>query len=117
MGGHAIGDYTGGSGGVVIFDGGFTVPVDRVMVNGGVADRVEETGCANGAAGTVYYTETDTLVIDNKGIKLTAATTVNIPEAKHTDSTNAISELAKKFIVQGKARTIIKGEHSGLTFN
>ena len=117
MGGYAIGDYTGGSGGVVIFDGGFFVPVDRVMVNGGVSERKEETGCANGAAGTVYYTETDTLVIDNKGVTLTAATTVDIPVEKQNNSFEGLSELAKKLIVQGNARLIIKGEHSGLTFN
>jgi hypothetical protein len=37
MGGYGVGNATSGSGGVVILDGNFTVPADRVKVNGGVA--------------------------------------------------------------------------------
>lgn len=116
-GGYGIGEFTSGSGGVVVFDGGFNVPQDDVHVNGGVSDQDTESGCGNGAAGTVYRVEEDSLVVDNKGIRLEAATTVAIPEERQHNSAKGLSELAKKLVVQGKANLIIKGEHYGLTFN
>ena len=116
-GGYGIGEFTSGSGGVVVFDGGFNVPQDDVHVNGGVSDQDTESGCGNGAAGTVYRVEEDSLVVDNKGIKLEAATTVAIPEERQHNSAKGLSELSKKLVVQGKANLIIKGEHFGLTFN
>ena len=79
-GGYAIGDHTSGSGGVIVFDGGFSVPTDRVVVNGGVAQRKTESGCANGAPGSVFRVEDDSLVIDNKDIKVEAETVLTIPK-------------------------------------
>lgn len=58
QGGYASGEgVTSGSGGVVIFDGGFDVPQNRVITNGGVASVESENGCANGASGTVFRVE------------------------------------------------------------
>ena len=118
MGGYAVGNATSGSGGVVIFDGNFTVPADRVKVNGGVSlDTKIETGCANGAAGTIFYTSTDSLVIDNKGSNSTAATAVEIPVEKQRNSAKSLPEISNKLIIDGSARLLIVGEHFGLTFN
>lgn len=116
-GGYGVGDFTSGSGGVVVFDGNFNVAQDGVVVNGGVAASGEESGCGNGAAGTTYRSKDDSLVIDNKGIKVLAATTATIPKERQHNSSKGISELSKKLTVTGKARLIIKGEHYGLTFN
>lgn len=117
MGGHAIGDYTAGSGGVVVFDGGFKVSADKVFVNGGVAERQDESGCANGASGTVYRVEEDSLVIDNKGTKVEASTVLSIPEERTHQSEQSLPELTRVLTVTGKANLAIKGMHSYLTFD
>lgn len=116
-GGYAIGDHTSGSGGVVVFDGGFQVSADKVFVNGGVAQREDESGCANGASGTIYRVEDESLVIDNKNIKVEASTVLTIPEERSHESEKGLPELTKILTVSGKANLTIKGIHKSLTFN
>ena len=95
------------------------MPSDRVHVNGGIAElsKEHESGCANGAAGTVYYVDEDILKIDNKGNTVTATTGVNIPDWKIRNTEKDMSELASKLFVTGSANLIIKGQHAGLTFD
>ena len=102
---------------MVVFDGTFNVAQNNVIANGGVAQKESDSGCGNGAAGTVYRVDEDSLIIDNRGIKVESATGVTIPEWRQHNSEKGISELAKSLTVQGRARLIIKGEHFGLTFN
>lgn len=117
-GGYSSGeDVTSGSGGIVIFDGGFEVPQNRVITNGGVASYESENGCANGASGTVFRIEEDSLNLDNKGIPTLASTTIEIPEDRQHNGSKGIPELASNVVIRGNSRLVINGEHFGLTFN
>ena len=116
-GGYAIGDYSAGSGGVIIFDGGFSLSTDQVYANGGKSQRDDESGCANGASGTVYRVNDDSLVIDNKDIKVESSTVLSIPEERSHESEKGLPELAKILTVTGKGNMVIRGMHSALTFD
>lgn len=57
QGGHGTLSHYGGSGGVIIFDGGFSVRTQQVTAAGGssVKSDINQDGCGNGAAGTLFY--------------------------------------------------------------
>lgn len=93
------------------------MPQNRVITNGGVASVESENGCANGASGTVFRIEADSLNLDNKGIPVTAATTISIPGDRYHNGSKSLPELASTVVLQGNANLVIEGEHFGLTFN
>jgi len=115
-GGYSLGDYTAGSGGMVVLDS-LQIEFNNIVVHGGLSHNKNKSGCANGAAGSLYIMDTDMLVIDNNNYPVAAATTVKIPKARQHNSSKGLSELAKSLLVRGQANLIIKGEHFGLTFN
>ena len=88
-------------------------------MNGGIHKKNDEIkgNCANGGAGTVFNAEKDLLLVDNRNISTSAATTLVIPKSKQHNSEKGISELARGFVVTGKSNVMIKGEHYGLTFD
>ena len=49
-------------------------------MNGGLSQDEHQSGCANGAAGTLYIADADMLIIDNQNHPVAAATTVRIPK-------------------------------------
>lgn len=119
QGGQGIGEYGGGSGGVIVFDDQFHLTTSRVKVNGGQADMEidqEDAGCMNGGSGTIYYKFNDTLVMDNAEMNSTAFTIVKVPEGK-TAINGDQQELAKKLYVQQGARVLVFGEHKDMTFD
>jgi hypothetical protein len=67
----------GGSGGAIVWHGvtnsgsNSTVGSEVAVVSGGLrSNRVtDENGCGNGAAGVTYYSETDEIIVANKGVK------------------------------------------------
>ena len=65
----------------------------------------------------MYRVEDDSLVIDNKDIKVESSTVVSIPEFRQHESSKGLSELTKVLTVTGKANLVIRGEHFGLTFD
>lgn len=71
-----------------------------MLVNGGV-QQDEDSVCGNGASGTVYRKNEDSLVIDNNDIPVHAFTTAAIPLDRQHNSSKGISELAKKLTVRG----------------
>lgn len=120
-GGYAIGDdiqHTSGSGGVVIFDGGFSVAHSNVVVNGGVGPEENNVkGCRNGASGTVYDKQLDQLTVDNRGTPVLSRTVLTIPEERADNSVQGLSEIASNFVVQGQSNVRILGGHTGITFD
>jgi hypothetical protein len=68
MGGIGTNGNYGGSGGVIVFDGGFSALPEQVSTAGGAAINApfNTNGCGNGAAGTVYYKKESRLIIDNE---------------------------------------------------
>ena len=115
-GGYSLGEYTAGSGGIVIVDG-FTLHMSNVVVHGGKSHNKNKSGCANGAAGSFYTSDSDLLIIDNEEIPVAAATVVKIPKSRQHRSEKGESELSKALVVRGQANLIISGEHYGLTFD
>ena len=76
--------------------------LELVKVNGGLAESSKlESGCANGAAGTLYVVDSDLLVIDNQNNTVTAATNVKIPLSRQHNSQKNVSEVAKFLVVRG----------------
>jgi len=64
-GGYGRGNSFSGAGGVVVFDEGFDIPHDQVDISGGISESADESGCQNGAAGTLWYRPSDHLVVKN----------------------------------------------------
>ncbi len=77
QGGYGTNGNYGGSGGVIVLDGNVGITPAQVSTQGGSAfnSTLNVDGCGNGAAGTLYYTTTDSLIIDNES-KLTPKKTV-----------------------------------------
>jgi hypothetical protein len=112
-GGNGANGSFGGSGGVIIFDGGFDVRTEQVTAAGGAAYNTEINidGCGNGAAGTLYYKNHSKLVIDNEN-KLTPKKT--IVQAKHILQKNkhTPSVIAKHILIDGGADVYIANNHN-----
>jgi hypothetical protein len=107
-GGYSVGNHTSGAGGVIVFDENFHIPFKQVHANGGVANDQGEGGCRNGAAGTVWMVQNDTLVVDNNKTDSTQFTTVRMPGAvqqeekvMHTIIPADAKKKKKKKITQG----------------
>lgn len=105
QGGHGTHSNYGGSGGVIIFDGGFSVRHEQVTAAGGssVKSSINQDGCGNGAAGTLFYRHESKLVVDNEN-KPTPKKTVlvaNNPNKPGAESQPSI--LAKTVEIVGQA--------------
>lgn len=59
-----------------MFDGGFE-PEIQVAVNGGSSAQQSENGCEVGAAGTLYYKQSERLIVDNKNRLTQQATSID----------------------------------------
>ena len=115
QGGYGIGRFSGGSGGVVVFDNEFHMPSINVNVKGGQADIDDYgDGCKNGASGTIWLKKNDTLVIDNKEMNSTAFTRLRVPHAKPLVEDR--QQLSKVLLLKNYARAIVIGEHKDMTF-
>ena len=115
-GGLGIGEYSGGSGGVVVLDNQLALSSLQVHVGGGAADRNDtEDGCMNGGAGTIYHRFNDTLVVDNEGVNTTALTSVKISGEK--DLVDDKFQLVKKLYIVNGARLEVVEDHEDLTFD
>ena len=62
-----MGDFGGGSGGVVVLDLQSALESTHfIHTNGGVAEKTDsEDGCLVGGAGTIYQVLNDTLIVKN----------------------------------------------------
>ena len=112
-GGYGTGKNYGGSGGVIVFDGGFELRPEQVSTAGGLAMKTETNhdGCGNGAAGTTFYAAQNKLLIDNEH-KLTTKKTVIKPVVA-ADGTATIADVVQ---LQGFAQVYINSQdHFHLT--
>ena len=112
-GGYGTGKNFGGSGGVIVFDGGFELRPEQVSTAGGLAMKTEinHDGCGNGAAGTLFYAAQNKLLIDNEH-KLTTKKTVIKPVVA-SDGSATIADVVQ---LEGFAQVYIKSEdHFHLT--
>ena len=73
-----LGSYSG-SGGVIVFDKNFTLPIEQATAYGGVSDVDTEGGCGNGAAGSIWYKTEDSLIINNNKTVTDKMTVIKIP--------------------------------------
>ena len=77
MGGYGSNGNFGGSGGVIVFDGGFSIRAQQIRTSGGISvnTKLNIGGCGNGAAGTLFYKNLSKLIVDND-YKLTDKKTI-----------------------------------------
>jgi len=100
-GNGANGNY-GGSGGVIVFDGNFNVRTQQVSAAGGGAynSKLNEDGCGNGGAGTLYIKNQSRLIVDNENKLSPKKTVLTAKRNMHTDSPSII---AKHILIDGGA--------------
>ena len=79
-GGNGFLGSLSGSGGVIVFDKNFTIPVDQVSAYGGLVDNQTGDGCGNGAAGSIWYRTEDSLIIKNNKTITDKMTVIKIPQ-------------------------------------
>lgn len=115
VGGFGTQGAFSGSGGVIVLDDNFAIPVEQVSANGGTADVETEGGCGNGAAGTIWYRPEDALYVDNKDTETDKMTVVTIPPASQVPEQPEV--LAKKLVVQGRSNLGVQGEHRSVAFD
>jgi len=62
-------------------------------------DRNETDGCANGAAGTIWYKTSDRLIVDNKNVTTARFTLLTPPPGSQDDSGSHL--VAEDMLIQG----------------
>ncbi len=77
-GGFGNGNGLGGSGGIIVFDGNFSLDLNLTNTAGGLGSNLSSfsDGCSNGAAGTVYSVTQRTLFVNNQGRTTTQKTSL-----------------------------------------
>lgn len=115
QGGFGIGGQYGGSGGVIVFDGGFSLNETQVTTAGGAAINApgNTNGCGNGGAGTVWYRNLDRLYVDNEG-KQTMKPTMLTPPPNQVTNGSAPQKIASSILIQGSANVQFKNVSSWL---
>ena len=115
-GGIGVGKTGGGSGGVIVFDDAFEIPSEQVEANGGKSDHETEDGCANGAAGTIWYKPKDFLLVDNQFLPSNKKTVIKVPKiSSFHEGINYV--LADRLTLQKSARVLMHGWHTRVQFD
>lgn len=131
VGGHGVGHAGAGSGGVIVLEGGveskvlnstnetekpFELDLDA---SGGLSDYTtgepDYDGCANGAAGTIFFREFDTLIVDNKNKITDKFTRMEAPT--YHKKLNEAHLVAKRIVLAGKSKGAVVDEHHWVAFD
>lgn len=128
VGGHGLGNSGAGSGGVIVLGGNITLAADEkseeahklnIDSSGGVSDYKPKAGynegCANGAAGTIWFKKDDILIVDNKWKRSDKFTRMEAPT--YHQKLNEPHLIAKSVMLKGHAKGAVIGEHHWMAFD
>ena len=92
----------GGGGGIILVDGSWEGKKEMFDASGGLSDfnTTDYNGCANGAAGTIWFKSDDILIVDNKD-KISNKFTRLLAPTHHTRKLDSPHLIATTLILQG----------------
>lgn len=116
-GGFGNGNGLGGSGGIIVFDGNFSIDSKLTNTAGGLGFNSSSfsNGCSNGAAGTVYSVTQRNLFVSNQG-RHTSQKTSLVPIYNNNTSTFP-TMLGKNVTIQDNAQVILQGASHWVYFD
>ena len=105
MGGYGFGQFYGGSGGIIVLDGGLQLQNVQLNVQGGISNQNTVDGCGNGGAGTIWFPQLEKLIVDNRNVQTSRIT--QLRSSRFNNIQDPLFKIANTLIFKGQAKANI----------